>query len=395
VSGHESAEVVRLSGVVPEPVAWLWEGYVPLGTLTVLDGDPGLGKSTLVLDLASRLSRGDAMPDGSEGPTMAGTVLLSAEDDLARVIRPRLDATGADLDRIAVVRLRDADGEPRELTLSPDDLAAIERAVHEVGALLVIVDPLMAYLPQNVDAHRDQDVRRPLSALRALAERTGAAVVIVRHLNKTPGGSPLYRGGGSIGIVAVARSGLLLAAEPEDSTGSARVLASVKSNLAPAPPSLRLRLLSDSGSTFARVCWEGASGHSAASLLAPPATPENRSAVDEAEDFLRELLAGGSVPAKDAERAAKHANVSERTLARARRRLGVVSRKLPTHWEWALPEGRHPADGSHAGGLGALGAVALPGTESARQGRQGCHAGEGGTSWQGCPPGLPEEIPNA
>lgn len=344
MSGHEGAEVLRLSRVEPEAVEWLWEGYVPLGTLTVLDGDPGLGKSTLVLDLASRLSRGDAMPDGSDGPSAAGTVLLSAEDDLARVIRPRLDAAGADLDRVAVLRLRDAEGDLREPTLSPDDLAKVERAVREVGARLVIVDPLMAYLPQDVDAHRDQDVRRPLSALRALAERTGAAVIIVRHLNKSPGGSPLYRGGGSIGIVAAARSGLVLAAEPRDPTGSVRVLASVKSNLAPAPPSLRLRLVKDPGSAFARVSWEGASTHSAASLLAPP--PEvDRSEADEAEDFLRELLAAGPMPARDVDREAKSAGLrNTKALRLARERLSIVPRKAGRpgeagqHWTWALPE---------------------------------------------------------
>lgn len=345
---RRAAELVRLSDVKPEPVTWLWEGYIPLGMLTVLDGDPGLGKSTVILDLASRLSRGDAMPDGSNGPTASGTVLLSAEDDLARVIRPRLDATGADLERVAVVRMWASVSEQREPTLSPKDLVEVERNVLELGALLVVVDPLMAYLPQDVDAHRDQDVRRVLSALRGLAERTGAAVVVVRHLNKAPGASPLYRGGGSIGIVAAARSGLLLAAEPGDSTNSVRVLASVKSNLAPPPASLRLRLTNAPGTAFARVSWEGASGHTAASLLELPPSPKDRSALDEAEGFLRELLAAGPVMAREAEDEAKAGGISARTLRRARERLGVVPRKAGQpgetgqHWQWALPEGGQP-----------------------------------------------------
>lgn len=365
---HPSAELLRLSEVKPEPVTWLWDGYIPLGTLTVLDGDPGLGKSTVMLDLASRLSRGVAMPDGSNGPAAAGTVLLSAEDDLARVIRPRLDVTGANLERVAVVRMRVSDSEQREPTLSPKDLREVESNVLELGARLVVVDPLMAYLPQDVDAHRDQDVRRVLSALRGLAERTGAAVVVVRHLNKAPGASPLYRGGGSIGIVAAARSGLLLAAEPGDSTGSVRVLASLKSNLGPAPPSLRLRLTTCPGTKFARVTWEGASGHSAVSLLALPPTPKDLSAVEEAESFLRELLAGGPVLARDAEDEAKAGGISARTLRRARERLGVAPRKAGQpgeagqHWQWALPEGGQPPepDASNPANSGPVGQLHEP-----------------------------------
>lgn len=340
----KGAQITRICDVKPEPVAWLWQGRIPLGMLTVLDGDPGLGKSTVLLDLASRLSRGDAMPDCSPGPAPAGTVILSAEDDLSRVIRPRLEATGADLGIVATVHVRSTDGELREPRLSPADLVEVESAVREVGALLVIVDPLVAYLAQDVDAHRDQDVRRSLATLRGLAERTGAAAVVIRHLNKSQGENALYRGGGSIGIVAAARSGLLLAAEPNDASRERRVLASVKSNLAPAPPSLRLRLVRDAGAAFAHVSWEGECNYSAASLLAPPPSQEDRSAVDQAVDFLRDLLEAGPMRAVDVECEAKSAGLKVATLRRARERLGIAPRKTGRpgdagqHWTWALPE---------------------------------------------------------
>ncbi len=341
---HAAAVVLRMAEVKPEPVRWLWPGRFPLGRLSEVSGDPGLGKSTLLYDLAARVTRGDAMPDGSPGPGPAGVLILSAEDDLASVIRPRLEAAGADLGRVGVLRLRDADGELREPTLA--DLAELEWAGRELGALLVIVDPLMDYLPRDVDAHRDQDVRRPLAALRALAERLGAAVVIVRHLNKSQSESPLYRPGGSIGITATMRAGHLLAADP---AGGALVLAPTKSSLAPMPKPLRLRLVTDPGSTFARVSWEGECEHSAASLLAPPPTPEDRSAVEEADEFLRELLAAGPVLSREAESEAKSAGLKLATVRRARERLGIVPRKAGRpgepgqHWTWALPEDAQPS----------------------------------------------------
>lgn len=391
VSGlHTAAVVVRLSEVKPESVRWLWRGRFPLGRLSEVSGDPGLGKSTLLYDLAARVTRGDVMPDGSPGVGPAGVLILSAEDDLASVIRPRLEAAGADLDRVGVPRLRDADGELREPTLA--DLGELEWAGRELGALLVIVDPLMDYLPRDVDAHRDQDVRRPLAWLRALAERLGAAVVVVRHLNKSQSGSPLYRPGGSIGITATMRAGHLLAADP---AGGALVFAPTKSSLAPTPKPLRLRLVADPGSTFARVQWEGPCEHSAESLLAPPPLPERRGERDRAEEFLRELLAHGAVPAKEAERAAEEAGISARTLARARRSLGVAARKLPTHWEWALSEGCQSAEGSEGGTLGCLGNLATTEPGEGCQGCQDCHAEGVREGWQGCPADSPEEVPGA
>lgn len=341
------AQVTRFADVEPLPVEWLWRGWIPLGMVTVFDGDPGLGKSTLTLDLAARISRGDMMPDGSPGPEAAGVVILSAEDDLARVIRPRLESAGADLERIATVRVT-VEGESREPTISPDDLAAVEDGIRRAAAKLVIVDPLMAYLPADVNAHRDQDVRRALGWLRALAERTGAAVIVIRHLNKADSANALYRGGGSIGIIGAARAGLMLAADPDD--GEARILVIVKANLAPRPPSLRLRLVAAPGGSHPRVSWEGESAHTPATLLALPQDPEEREAaedvrgaVEEAVEFLREVLVDGAVPAAEVKRQALEAGISLASLKRAKRVLGFRARKVgrlgeEQRWEWSLRE---------------------------------------------------------
>ncbi|MEJ7872821.1 MAG: AAA family ATPase, partial [Rubrobacteraceae bacterium] len=245
-----------LSDVKPERVRWLWDGRIVLGKLNLVDGDPGTGKSAATTDLAARVSVGKPWPDGSECRA-GGVVLLSAEDGLADTIRPRFDAAGGDPSKaVAVSTVPDAEGNERQIAI-PDDLPTIEAAIERVGALLVVVDPLMAFLPGDVNSHRDQDIRRALAPLARLAERTGAAVVVVRHLNKGVGGNALYRGGGSIGIVGAARSGLLIAKHPEDE--SRRVLASIKSNLAAPAPSLVFELASTETGAV-RVDWKGESG---------------------------------------------------------------------------------------------------------------------------------------
>jgi RecA-family ATPase len=330
--------LVRLSDVEPEPVRWLWPGRIPLGKLTMLDGDPGLGKSTLALDIAARLSRGDAMPDGSAGDMdgPAGTVILTAEDGLADTVRPRLDAAGADTSLIVALRFVEGEGQDRLPTVF--DVDEIEEAITRVGARLIIVDPLVAYLGVETNSYRDQDVRYALAGLAELADRLNVAVVAVRHLNKMPGGNPLYRGGGSIGLIAAARSGLLVAADPEDETAARRVLASTKSNLAAPPPSLAFHLVP--GDWTVRVAWDGETTYSAAELLTAE-DPEERSAADEARAFLIEELASGRQPAADVKRNAIKIGIAERTLKRAKRKLAIEAERdgfgADGTWYWRLP----------------------------------------------------------
>jgi len=311
--------VTWLRDVTPMPVEWLWVGRIPLGMLTLLDGDPGLGKSTLTLDLAARVSTGGAMPDGFGGGVPSGAVVLSAEDDLARTVRPRLDVAGADVSRVATVAIQDAEG-TRAPVIRADDLSKLEAAILEVGARLVVVDPLMAYLPDEVNAHHDHDVRRALGALSGLAESTGAAVVIVRHLNKSSGGNSLYRGGGSIGIIAAARSALLVAPDPQDA--ERRILAVNKANLGQLRPALAYRLVAVPGADHAKVSWEGPTQHTAAELMEREVIGE-RGARDEAVRFLREMLVE-PLPAKDVKALARDAGLSDATLRRARGPAGVI-----------------------------------------------------------------------
>ena len=330
---------ILLSTVQPQRVEWLWPARIPLSKLTIIDGDPGLGKSVLTLDLAARVSRGVEMPDGAAG-RQGGVVLLTAEDGIRDTVVPRLDAAGADRSRVLALDLvPDAEG-GQQLPRLPLDAPYIDAAVRRMGALLVVVDPLTAYLSERINSHRDQDCRRALWPLTKLAEETGAAVVVVRHLNKGNASNPLYRGGGSIGIIGAARSGLLVAHDPDNT--DKRVLAPTKCNLAKLPASLGFALDTASNGAL-RIGWTGASSHTAKTLLAAPADGEDRGAVQDAVEVLRTILANDPDPVlvKDVKREARRAGVSDITLRRAKTILGVRSSKLgfgsAAVWRWSLP----------------------------------------------------------
>lgn len=322
--------LVTLADVVAEQVAWLWPGRLPLGKLVVLDGDPSVGKSTLTLDLAARVSTGSEWPDGAAGCAPAGVLLLSAEDGLADTIRPRLDAAGADPSRVHAlteVPAPNDDGDhwvyrPPSL---PRDLAHVERAIREHGVRLVVVDVLMAFLSGKVDSHRDQDVRGVLHQLADLTARTECCMVLIRHLRKSHGGPALYAGGGSIGIVGAARAAFVVGRDPADESGERRVFAPTKVNLAVAPPTLAYRLAS-TPIGVARVEWEAEPcSLTADQLLRDSDGQEDRTERVEAEEWLRSFLTerGGQAARQDVIKAARAEGFSESTLKRARQSLRV------------------------------------------------------------------------
>ncbi len=338
-----------LAVIPPAPLHWLWPERIPLGAITMLDGDPDLGKSLVTLDLAARLSRGDAMPDGAvpEVGLPAATLLLTTEDSPARTIRPRLECADADIGRVHIIDVLD----PRTGASTfdvPDDLPGLRELVRATGARLIIIDPFVAFVAGRVSVVRDQDVRRALTPLAALAEETGTAVLAVRHLNKSnPGDKAIYRGGGSIGIIGAARAGLLIA--PDTAEPERRVLAVTKHNLARRAASLAYRVEQPGADrSRVRVRWEGEVAATAADLIAAESgagagAPDVSAQVGE---WLAGALAGGPRRARALYEEAEAEGISAGQVRRAGARLGVVRTKVGIgkdgYWLWSLPPRPEP-----------------------------------------------------
>ncbi len=336
--------LVRLEDVQPESVDWLWPGRIAAGKLTLIAGDPGLGKSFLTLDLAARVSRGGVWPD-APGVYIkpGGVVLLSAEDGIADTIRPRLDAAGADVSRIiALEAVRMVGGDGQESARSFDlsrDTPALEDAIRSVDdCRLVVIDPVTAYLG-GVDSHKNAEIRGVLSPLGALAEKYGVAIVGVTHLNKSGGGPAIYRAMGSLAFVAAVRTAWSVSKDKDDP--DRRLLLPIKNNIAPDTGGLAYRIESTGLGADPVVAWEpDAVEVSADDALASDRIGQGgRTERDDAAEWLTELLANGSLPATDVQREAKDAGFSIATLRRAKAALGVVSRKgdFGGPWRWSLP----------------------------------------------------------
>jgi hypothetical protein len=326
------------SKVVAQPLHWLWEPYIPRGKLVLLDGDPGVGKSLLTLDVAARLSRGGILPDGTPSARPHVTLFLSAEDDVDDTMRPRAESAGANLDRL--VQLNTESGDPMQF---PADLPDLEGAIRDHRADLVVIDPVMAFLPSAVAVNSDQSVRTVLNKFATLAERTDCTLLLIRHLRKKESKKALYRGLGSMGIIGAVRAGLLASEHPYQA--DLRVLAVTKSNLAQLPPSLGYRLVSTTSGSV-KIDWLGPLGVTADSLGVPPPYLRPR---DRAVGWLQAELAGGPRRAAELFTAGALAGIPERTLKRAKEEIGVRSRQvvLPDDrhvWFWYDPAAAWPKD---------------------------------------------------
>lgn len=329
---HTHRSLVRLSTVAAKPQEWLWPGRIPLGAVSLLEGDPAEGKSLLTYDLAARITTGRPMPEAANSPSPGGVILLQAEDRLEVTVKPRLAAAGADLDRVLAFDHDRFTSQPLSL---PDDVPLLETAAVEVGAKLLVIDPLSAFLASSVNSERP--VRRALAALQGLAERAELAVLLVRHLTKGGGASAMYRGSGSIGVIAAVRSALLAAREPGCEDRHRHVLVPVKSNVTSAP-SLAYRTMQKDGQL--QLEWLGPSRFTSQDVTNH--TPGDASAFEEAMFRLYEILQGGPQWANDVLSLARKAGVAQRTLHRAKALLGVRSHRWGdgrnSHWAWQLPK---------------------------------------------------------
>ena len=325
--------LVSPAEIKERPLRWQWPDLIPQGAVTVLDGDPGCGKSTITYDIAARVTTGRPMPNctaATLGP--AGVIVIQGEDLAGQTVLPNLRAAGADLERIKLLdRSRFIDS-PLRL---PDDLEIIKQAAIEIHAKLVVIDPFTAFLAGN--SNGDTAVRKALGPLSVFAEHHDLAVLIVRHLRKSGASNPLYAGLGSIGIIGAVRSGLVVLADPGSDDKHQHILAKSKEGQA-AAASLSYRTIKRPDATIA-VEWLGPSQYTAADLMG--GMTDDHSAVAEAEYVLYSILVEGPVPAKECIKLASEAGVSERTLKRAKKRMGVPSWKEESgkkcKWLWELP----------------------------------------------------------
>lgn len=315
--------LVRLCDVQPEEIRWLWPGRIALGKLTLLCGDPGLGKSFTTLDLAARVSCGGAWPDLPFVPSQTGSVvLLNAEDDLADTVRPRLDAAGADPSRIVAIQgVRHPTGDGRIQESGFDltgDLPALEAAIRQTpDCRLVIIDPVTAYLGKT-DSHKNAEVRAVLARLFELAARHKVAVLAVTHLNKANTLPAIYRAMGSLAFVAAARAAWAVVRDDQDETGRRRLFVPIKNNLGSDETGLAYQL--EKVASTARVAWE----LEPVNVRADDALEGgSRKAVvrDDACQFVIDTITanGGDMLSDDLSLAAEANGISERTLRRAKK----------------------------------------------------------------------------
>lgn len=337
--------LVIMRDVEAEPLDWLWPGRLLFGKYNLIVGDGGIGKSTLTIDLAARLSRGQPLPDGTTHEP-CGTLLVMPEDGAGDTIRPRLENAGADLSRVGLIQtLTDPEDGMEVIPTIPDDVGALENAIIALDARMMILDPLLNFMGDGVNEYRDKEVRRAMAPLIAMCEKHGVALIGLMHVTKATNGNAKHRGNAAAAFMNLSRSTLYAANDPD--IPGCFVLAQSKTNLGPLAASLRYRLQGcDNG--HARVEWEGISAHTADSLNAQGGNAEERSELRDAEDFLNDALAGGPELVTTIKRLARDAGISEMTLRRAKVSRRVVSKKARTQdgqWTWELPPRDTPPEG--------------------------------------------------
>lgn len=324
-----------LSDVVRRPVRWIWPGHLALGKITIMDGHPGLGKSTVYTDYIARFTAGGNWPDETPIYEAGNAVIITTEDGMADTILPRLEEMGGSPGRVRVIGMMpevDGPGRMPELLI---DVEVIMRQCEEDGARLLVIDPFVAYLGEKSNSYRDQDVRRVLAPLAEAAERAGVAVLLIRHLNKSGGGAAILRGGGSIGIIAGARIGLFVGEDPEDP--DLRVVACQKNNLAKKPPSIAYRVVSSPNDpSIGIIKWEGTSALTADDLCRPPAVPLK---TEQAEEWIKDYLNEGPKSSDDIIRDGKTEGFCRSTLFKVKKALGIEAKKVGFQgsWEWTMP----------------------------------------------------------
>ena len=312
--------LIPLAAIKPTKPEWLWYPYIPLGKVTIIQGDPGEGKSTLAMHIAAAVTKGCDFPDLETVRHLPDCVIYAnAEDGLSDTVRPRFDASGADIVMIVISR---QDGELMNITDG-----RLEAQIRSAEPKLVILDPLQAFLGSDVDMHRANEVRPVMQHLAAMAEKYHCAILLIGHMNKRAGDKSMYRGLGSIDIAAAARSILLVARDP--AVPENRVIFHVKSSLAPEGEPVAFSL-TEQGFTWL--------GHYEADLT--KLLSAERSRPDAELDRAKRCILGmmeqhGTVLAREMYEVADSEGISKPCLGRAKLMLHIQSKKTSEGWVWS------------------------------------------------------------
>lgn len=308
-----------MSEVEASEIKWLWYPFIPYGKLTIIQGDPGDGKSTLILNVAARLSRGEGLDEDMLLDVPINVIYQTAEDGLADTVKPRLESANADCNRISII-------DESEKSISMID-ERLEQAIEKTGAKLLILDPIQAYLGSGTDMNRANEARDMTKKLGALAERTGCAIVLIGHMNKAGGNKAAYRGMGSIDFFAVARSVVLVGRI--QGNDNMRAVVQIKNNLAPFGHSKAFELTENG------FVWRGDYDITADEVLGGMVPKASK--LESAKKLLRDL-SGPDVRMLSNEIVvlAEEEGISKRTLESAKKELGIKAKRVSNNWYWDL-----------------------------------------------------------
>ena len=321
-SDNSRAEIAYYDSVKESSVEWLWYPYIPYGKITVLQGDPGDGKSTFMLHIAAQLTIGGILPDGQKIHEPCTVIYQCSEDNSSDTIKPRLLAAGADCERVAYIV-------ERSDLLSFDD-QRIEEAISKTGAKLVVFDPLQSFIPPDSDMTNAVRMRSVTRKLSGIAEKYRCAIVLIGHMTKANSGKRLYRGLGSIDLAAVARSVLMITRDEQNS--NVRYMIPIKSSLAYEGCAIRFVFDRELGFQILGPCDKE---------LTPDEIQAGTSGTGKskkAERLLRVVLSGASLPSKKVLEQMKQIGVSERTARKVMKQIGVKAFRKGNTWYWKLEE---------------------------------------------------------
>ena len=317
---QDNVKIFSMDMIKAEEIKWLWYPYIPYGKITIIQGDPGEGKTTFILKLAAMLSLGKCFGNGEEIAIQepVNIIYQTAEDGLADTIKPRLTEAEADCTKILVI-----DDSEKSLHMQDE---RIEQAIKKVNAKVLVLDPIQAYLGEKVDMNRANEAREVTKHLASIAERTGCAIILIGHMNKGGGTKAAYRGIGSVDFYAIARSVLLVGKVPDNE--EIRAVCQIKNNLAPEGNTMAFSLGEEG------FHWIGKYDISAEELLSGFSNGNKK---ERAETFLKSILEKHETyPANEIFIQGKKQGISKRTIENVKQELGIKSVRMGTGWHWSI-----------------------------------------------------------